>query len=313
MSFRMFSGIICRLAWLTLFLAIAAGCSKSVRTGTGQTLETPIPEDSSTKESKITSLSQDELLERGNFYLKNDNLRLAGLHFSVALDRDPDSAMALAGLGVIRYRENQIPEATRLFQTAIARKPENATAMLYLGKIARDEADLTNSLKWLEKAVKFAPDNPEILTELAITNDTIGQERLLSAEPLYRKVVNLLPHLAAPYNNLGFNLLLQGRYPEAIETFSKALTLQPENSRTKNNLATAFLLIDQPDKALALFENTVGKAAAYNNLGYILMTQGNWDQAEAAFRKALNLNPTFYVKAQQNLERLKALRTGSGK
>jgi hypothetical protein len=41
------------------------------------------------------------------------------------------------------------------------------------------------------------------------------------------------------------------------------------------------------------------------------MTQGNWEQAEKAFKKALATNPVFYSKAQQNLERLKNLRSES--
>ena len=43
------------------------------------------------------------------------------------------------------------------------------------------------------------------------------------------------------------------------------------------------------------------------------MTQGNWDQAEKAFKMALAINPTFYAKAQENLERLNSLRSGAAR
>ncbi len=200
-----------------------------------------------------------------------------------------------------------------MFHLVLDKNPANARAMLFLGKMAREQSDLTTALQWLNKAAELRPDDPEILTELAITNDTIGQEHLVFAEPLYKRVVELLPHFATPYNNLGFNYLLQGRYNDAIKTFSKGLSLDSKNPRTKNNLATAYLLNNQTENALALFEDTVGKAAAYNNLGYILMTQGNWDQAEAAFKKALTLSPTFYLRAQHNLEHLRNLRQAQSK
>jgi tetratricopeptide (TPR) repeat protein len=310
----MSTGKLRRLAGLFGLLVFMCGCTTTVQTQYGEQAIAPqMATDESQEKPQIDKLPYAELLKRGKYYLKNDNTRLAQLHYSVALKQNPDSADALSGLGAVLYKENKISEAARTFHQALEKDPDNVTALLYLGKISREETDFTNSLKWLEKAAELSPNNPEILTELAITNDSIGQERLVFAEPLYQKVVKLLPHLSASYNNLGFNYLLQGRYAEAIDTFSKALSIDPNNRRTKNNLATAFLLIDKQDKALALFEDTVGKAAAYNNLGYILMTQGHWDQAEAAFKKALNYNPSFYLRAQQNLERLKTLRSGAGK
>jgi Flp pilus assembly protein TadD len=128
---------------------------------------------------------------------------------------------------------------------------------------------------------------------------------------LHQKFLALQPDQQTGFNNLGFNYLLQGRYSEAIPFFSKALAIDPANMRTKNNLATAFLLNNEEVRALQLFENTLGKPAAYNNIGYLYMTQGSWDKAEKAFRKALELNPVFYMRAQQNLERLNSLRTQS--
>ncbi len=269
-----------------------------------------MPEDA---KGKISNLSYPELITKGKEHLRNGNTQLSRLHFAFALKNNPDSADALIGLGTIAYQENKIAEAGKLFSLALEKAPENARAMLYLGKIAREQADLTTSLQWLNKAAELKPKDPEILTELAITNDTIGQEHLAYAEPLYRKVVEIRPNSSAAHNNLAFNLLLQGRYVEAIETFAKALTISPQNARTKNNLATAYLLNNEKEKALALYEGSVGKAAAYNNLGYIYMTQGNWDQAEKAFKMALAINPVFYTKAQQNLERLNRLRSDASR
>jgi Flp pilus assembly protein TadD len=269
-----------------------------------------MPEDA---KSKISNLTYPVLISKGKEHLRNGNTKLSRLHFAFALKKNPDSVDALNGLGTIAYQENRTSEAENFFRLALEKAPENTQAMLYLGKISREQTDLTSSLLWLNKAAELNPENPEILTELAITNDTIGQEHLVFAEPLYRKVVDLRPNSAAAHNNLGFNLLLQGRYLEAIETFSKSLTIDPQNARTKNNLATAYLLNNENDKALTLYEGAVGKAAAYNNLGYIYMTQGNWDQAEKAFKTALAVNPVFYTKAQQNLERLNRLRSDAAR
>jgi Flp pilus assembly protein TadD len=297
-----------------LFIGILFLCSCTTTVNSNKSYfdkskQTRVDEKQEEPQSKIAQLPYPELIGKGRDYLKNGNTQLARLHFTFALKKKPESAEALVGLGTIYHMDNQIAQSRELFHLALEKEPNNTRAMLFLGKIAREEGDLTSSLQWLNKANERKPEDAEILTELAITNDTIGQEHLVYAEPLYRKIIELRPQLAAARNNLGFNLLLQGRYLEAIETFSKALALDPRNSRTKNNLATAYLLNNEKEKALTLYEGAVGKAAAYNNLGYINMTQGNWEQAEKAFKKALATNPVFYSKAQQNLERLKNLRS----
>jgi Flp pilus assembly protein TadD len=117
--------------------------------------------------------------------------------------------------------------------------------------------------------------------------------------------------MSSGFNNLGFNYLLQGRYTDSISAFSRAIAIDPDNKRTHNNLGAAYALNGNEEKALQIFEKTIGKAAAYNNLGYIYMTQGEWDKAEKSFRHALELNPRFYTRAQENLDRLNRMRAKS--
>jgi tetratricopeptide (TPR) repeat protein len=60
---------------------------------------------------------------------------------------------------------------------------------------------------------------------------------------------------------------------------------------------------------VALWESTVRrsplKARPYNNLGYALSLQGEFERAQSAYLQALQLDPDYWL-AQQNLERLHA-------
>ena len=259
--------------------------------------------------NKVANLSYEQLIVKADTYRHNDNRSLASLHYRKALDKKPDSLVAAIGLSKILIQEGNLDEAIKILTHALEKNEDKVPALLLMGSIARNRGELSGSKELLTKAYEKAPENPEVLTELAITNDHMGQERLTYAEPLYKKVISLRPHSSAAYNNLGFNYLLQGRNKDAANTFTKALVLAPGNKRAKNNLAAAYLLNKQTDKALKLFKDTVGLAAAYNNLGYILMTRGDWQQAEKAFKKALQLNPSFYVRAQENLEHLEQLQS----
>lgn len=258
---------------------------------------------------RIASLSAEDLTAKGDAYFAHGSLELARLHYSAALQKEPEAITPLTGLGRVFLARGNTLRARDIFNAVLEKDPQNAIAMLGLARIARDQGSYQTAEAYLETLYAAHPDDPEVISELAITYDSIGQDKLLKAEPLHQKFVELQPERAAGYNNLGFNYLLQGRYGEAIPMFSKALTIAPNDLRAKNNLATAYLLNNEELRALQLFENTLGKPAAYNNIGYLYMTQGNWDEAEKAFKKALELNPVFYMRAQQNLERLNRLRS----
>jgi Flp pilus assembly protein TadD len=261
--------------------------------------------------TRIANLPPEELTEKGNTYLSQGNMELARLHFSAALQKNPKAIAPLAGMGQVFFARGSTSRAREIFNTVLEQDPQNMVAQLGLARIARNQGDYPTAETLMESLYAGHPDNPVIISELAITYDSIGQDKLVKAEPLHQKFLALQPDQQTGFNNLGFNYLLQGRYSEAIPFFSKALAIDPANMRTKNNLATAFLLNNEEVRALQLFENTLGKPAAYNNIGYLYMTQGSWDKAEKAFRKALELNPVFYMRAQQNLERLNSLRTQS--
>lgn len=268
--------------------------------------------DENTLGERIADLPPEELTEKGNIYLGQGNLELARLHFSAALQKKPDAIVPLAGMGQVFLARGNATRAREVFNTVLEKDPVNRVAILGLAQIARNQGDYTDAESLLERLYALHPEDTIIISELAITYDSIGQEKLMKAEPLHQKVLALEPNKPSGYNNLGFNYLLQGRYSEAIPLFSKALSIDPTNIRTKNNLATAFLLNNEELRALQLFETTLGKPAAYNNIGYLYMTQGSWDKSEKAFRKALELSPVFYMRAQQNLERLNSLRSQSG-
>lgn len=268
--------------------------------------------DDSTLGERIADLPAEELTEKGFAFFVQGNLELARLHFSAALQKKPDAIAPLAGMGQVFFAQGNIPRSREVFNTVLEKEPNNTTAMLGLARITRNQGDYSTAESLLERLYALHPEDTTIISELAITYDSIGQDKLIKAEPLHQKVLALQPNKPSGYNNLGFNYLLQGRYSEAIPLFSKSLAMDSTNVRTKNNLATAFLLNNEELRALQLFETTLGKPAAYNNIGYLYMTQGNWDKSEKAFRKALELNPVFYMRAQQNLERLNSLRSQAG-
>ncbi len=288
-------------------LLFFCACSASApRTNYRTSLPADSRQETTRGEAKGMKDKSAQLLARqGMSYLENGNLSLARLHLVAALGKEEKFLPALSGMGEVSFREGDLRQSENYFRAALAQSPEHVPALVGLGKIYRSGGHNEKALENFQNALYLQPADPEILTEMAITHDLAGAPK--KAEPLHRQVAELKSDNTS-YNNLGFNYLLQERYPEAIEAFRNAMKFNSRDRRTLNNLAMSHALNGQEREALKIFEKSIGEAAAWNNLGYVYMTAGLWEKAEKAFRKALDLEPKFYVRASENLKQLQSLK-----
>jgi Flp pilus assembly protein TadD len=263
------------------------------------------------EKKKLDQMQPSQLIHMGNQYLDNDNPQLALLHFSIALKKAPKSMVALVGVGRAFYEQGQLSRARALFKNVLKEDPENVPALLYLGKIRRKQGDFEASVKVLSKAMGKSKHNTVVMTELANVYEDMGKPNL--AEPMYKQVVKNKPDLGNAYNNLGYNYILQGKYSRAIDTLMHAYNIDQGDKTIQCNLAAAYALNGDEDRSLLIFKSAVGNAAAYNNVGYLLMVKGDYNSAEKYLVQALQLNPMLYVKADANLSRLKGIKDSKSK
>ena len=300
------------LVVITCSLALLLpGCSQSVnkRIPSAATAAglAGLPEEPN--ENSILNKSAEELLASGYAYLSMQNPGLARMHFAAALEKDPTLSEAYVGLGTIEQKSGNISGAIRFFTKAAESDPSNITPLIKLSQALRQDSKLDQAEKSILKATEMAPDDLQVLAERAILHDQRGTPEL--AEPIYHQILERDPKRADIINNLGVNYMLREQYDDAIATFRQALQLNRSNSRIKNNLAAAYALSGDEQNALRVFTGTIGKAQAYNNLGYLYMTAGRLDDAERVLNKAIELNPRFYTRAQENLDRVLWMESGS--
>ena len=298
--------LICLILFITL-----SGCSKSVRNVSYISDDAATLESLSSKDdtSSMQSKSAQELVTAGFIYLANENLRIAELHFATAINKDPKMVNAFIGLGRIEMIKGDYSTAMVRFGQARELDPQSIYALTGEAKVLRLEGKLNAAIKKINAAMVVDPKDINVIKELAMIYDLMGKENL--SEPLYHEIIEKAPDQAASHNSLGLNYMVRGEYPEAILSFLQALALDNDNLRIKNNLASAYLLNGDKENSLAIFKGSVGEAEAYNNVGYLLMTQGHFDEAEQALKKALQLNPRYYTRAQENLEKLQSMRNSA--
>ncbi len=284
------------------------GCTESVRKVSYVTDDASTLQAMSSKDniSSLQKKSAPDLVTFGFVYLANLNLKIAELHFVAAIDKDPTIVDAYIGLGRTEMLRGNYSGALINFSKARGLKPDYVPALVGEAQALRSEGKLNAAIKKVNEAMVVAPEDITVIKELAIIYDLMGKENL--SGPLYLEITEKSPDQAASHNNLGLNYMVRGEYHEAILSFLQALELDRDNSRIKNNLASAYLLSGDQGSALKLFKVTLGEAEAYNNIGYLLMTQGLFDESEQALRKSLQLSPSHYVRAQENLDRLQEMR-----
>lgn len=257
----------------------------------------------------LAEKTPDELVLAGKIYLENKNLELARIHFSTARNKQANNVDAHIGLGKVEMHQGKYTAALSFFKHAAEISPDSVEAFVGQAQALRFDGKLNSATEMINKALAIDPNSLMVLRELAILYDLSGQESL--SEPLYKEIINRSPDVAASHNNLGMNQLVQKKYSEAILSFLQAHNINRDSIRIKNNLATAYALNGNSTQALNLFISTVGEAAAYNNLGYLYLTQGKFNEAQKALEKAISIHPKYYVKAQENISRLKQLQSNS--
>src|SRR5215472_6538685 len=186
--------------------------------------------------------------------------------------------------------KNGHPNATWTSREAYLLALVCLTFGLLLGYVFRGSAPLVGSLSTTAGAATPAASGP------------IGSGATLTAESLEPLVAPLLAALKADPKNFDTlaqiaNLYYDHRiYPEAIEYYTRALELRPNDVNVRTDLGTAFWYGGFPEKAVAEYEKSLSvdptHATTLFNLG-VVRSEGLKDPsgAIAAWEKLLKAHP----------------------
>ena len=195
-------------------------------------------------------------------------------------------------------------DAINEFKKILEGNPSYALAYEGMGLVYFKATEFDKAKQNLSEALKLDDRLWQAHNLLGIIYDRKGQFE--AAIIHYRAAITLNPHQGILLNNLGVSYCLQGEYEKAVETFLEALKTETSNTKIYNNLALTLSKLERYEDALEAFKRGQTEAAAYNNIGYIYMIEGKYREAIKALEKAIEVNPTFYTRANENLEKAKA-------
>lgn len=188
---------------------------------------------------------------------------------SKALSLDPDFVPAVNILGEVRVLEKDFDDAIAIFERSIVLDPEQFQARHILADIYRQKGQHEYAIRVLDPLRENTPESPDLWIWLRESHNALGtlvlfQNHLLDATEAHQDCCMVWFHL-------GFHFLSISSLQEALDAFSKANVLSPNDD-----------------------------AAILSNMGHTLQRMGNLEAAVQFFRRATRLQPT-HASAWMNL------------
>ena len=224
-----------------------------------------------------------EAIRRAYEVMNQGDVETAGALFRELVEKYPDDAEAVAGLGIVRLRQQRFQEAEDLLARAVSLAPGKAdkwrealVAARFWGIVRRGEAaraagNLAEAERLLRSALSVEPKGKREYSVRTTLADVLTQlDRYDAAEALYREVIAAEPRNMDAIRGL-FGILAQRERVE--EALALAERLPAEMRQQLPGLPSL-------------------KARHYRDLAQIALENSNAERAEALLKEALLLDPS---------------------
>jgi Tfp pilus assembly protein PilF len=246
----------------------------------------------------------------GDACIRQGDSAAAFTEYRKSLEKEPQRSTAQYKIGMLFLGRKLPEEALKEFDQIIDREPGNAAAHHGRARARFLQGKMDFAKSDLDVALRLDDKLWQAHTLLGVIYDT--EKHHSEAEDEYLKALAIQPDSAAVYNDLGVSLYLNGKFDKAAGAFLKAFNINPDNRRICNNLGLALYRLGNIADALEAFKRGGSEAAAYNNIGYLQMKDKQYDNALAALEKAIDENPSYYLRAQKNIGKVKAALKNAG-
>jgi tetratricopeptide (TPR) repeat protein len=270
--------------------------------------------------------------DEGVRFLHAGNLDGAADSFTRAVRADEKLFEAWHDLGVVEARRAHFTEALDALRAALALQPGSRRTLIALAEALGASGAWGDAAKLYAERLEADPKDDDLrlrqiqaLREAGKTSEAVEVARALLvrdgksaaafnalglvyyrmnklslAESAFRRAVELDPRgarTAAVWNNLGLVALGRGNDHEAFEDFEKAAALDGDHREAHLNQASVYLDCGDYKRAEKELRRAIeldrDDPDAYVALGVALRGQKRFDDARAAYEKALRARPSY--------------------
>jgi len=209
--------------------------------------------------------------------------------------------------GLDLHRAGRLVEAEATYRRVLEMHPRHALSSHLLGLIAFQYDKLDLAAKYIEQAIRWDAYHAPFRADLGEIYRAL--RRIPEAIETYRKAIELNPEMPDAHTHLGTLLESSGQDDEALESYRRALAIDPNYAEAHAHLGLALERRGQLEPAQAALEKAVQLAPEsaewYLALGRCLHARGKLLEAIACYQKAQQLE-AGHPAAQQLLNQARA-------
>ena len=229
----------------------------------------------------------------GRLFLITKEPEQAARRFSQAIQLDGSQASTYSGLASALAQLGRAEEAKAAHQKFLKLSPV-ASTLLEADRL-HNKGDAATAEQMCNDLLKREPGNAQVLRMLARIASDDG--RFIVTERLLRRIIDLSPNEFLPYHQLGRFLVEQSRFPEAIEMFEQAISLNVGNVDGFRLLGDALAVIGRSADALIAYRQALQvfpeDPLALAGQGHMSRIAGDRDAAVASYEKCTAVRPEF--------------------
>ena len=214
---------------------------------------------------------------------------------NAAIQLQPDFIEAHFVLGVILARQGRESYGAAIdhFLAVLRLDPRHLDARINLSNLLEQEGDFEAAASALKEAVSIAGGRADLYVMLG--GKQAGAEKYSEAIQSFHRALELDPHVPGAHYGLAMTLRSLGDLTSAQSEFELALELNPDDALAHYQLGRFLIQQKEPVKAAHHLEESIRLkpelADAYAKLGVLYRSLKKNDEAEKAFRAAIRLNP----------------------
>ncbi|MCX2719932.1 tetratricopeptide repeat protein [Lentiprolixibacter aurantiacus] len=218
----------------------------------------------------------------------------------------------LVNAAVDDNQNKRFVEAAEKLYMSYTMSPKDTTYLYFAASSAVNAADYPTALKYYNELKDLDYDGSTMVYKA--TNVATGEEEVMEKiqrdlmiksgdykDPVDEKTPSRRPEIV---KNIALIYTQLGQNDKAIAAFQEARADSPDDVNLILNEANLYYQLGDKDKFKALMAEAAAVAPdnpdLHYNIGVINMEQDNFEDARAAYRKALEINPG-YVNASLNL------------
>ncbi|MDT8410341.1 MAG: tetratricopeptide repeat protein [Wenzhouxiangellaceae bacterium] len=228
-----------------------------------------------------------------------DQARQAVAYFSRALTRDPQFALAAAGLCSARWETYELGRDPETAEAAMQQcrqveqqHGELAETRIAIGKLLLGTGKPEQAAESFQTALARAPNNAEAHSGLAAAFRDMEQFEPARAE--IKKAIKMDPAYWRYRWEYGVQNVLSGQLDAAVDSLKTAIRLNPDSAVALSTLGGVYFLKAEFLLAADAFERSIERSpnpVAYSNAGTNYFFAGQFSQAEAMFARAVEMSP----------------------